>query len=104
MTRLSLVARMAARFARIFGPRSRAKIAPKAPEPFDGTTREIVLQELYKRANRGLFVEVSQQLGVSHQFVGMVYRGLRRSKRVEDELRRRGAPLARPRQKAVKAA
>jgi hypothetical protein len=70
----------------------------------DLTARAIALQTLYKDANRGLFVEVAKKLSVSHQFVGMVYRGLRRSKRVEDELRRRGAPLARRKQKAVRAA
>jgi hypothetical protein len=65
----------------------------------DVTARFLALQELWKAANYGVFQEVAAQLNVSHQFVGMVYRGDRRSKRVEAALLKRGAPVATARKK-----
>jgi hypothetical protein len=60
----------------------------------DDTIRAVALQELWLRANHGVFASIATQLSVTPEAVRRVYRGLSRSARVEGELRRRGAPVA----------
>jgi hypothetical protein len=58
------------------------------------TIRRIALKELWLRDNRGILSHVAKHLDppVSKQFVGAVYRGKRRSQRVEAALAAVRAP------------
>jgi hypothetical protein len=63
---------------------------------FEDSIRQIALKDWWLKANRGVLAEVSRELSshkpISRQFVGMVYRGKRRSKRVEVALTLMRAP------------
>ncbi len=53
---------------------------------------------MWVQRNRGAFTEIAKEVSpqVSPQFVHLVFRGMRRNSRVENLLRKRGAPIPDP--------
>ena len=51
------------------------------------------LKILCLRANRGVSVKITRDLGVKPQSVQQVYRGEASARRITEALRRRGAPV-----------